>query len=129
MERINISSNAVWENIVGYSRLVKIGSQIYISGTTATDDNGKIIGIDNPYEQTIKCIKNIEAALIKVGANLSHIVRTRIYVKNINHWEIIGKAHGEYFDKIKPATTMVEVSNLILPEILVEIEAEAILFK
>ncbi|MBK7106749.1 MAG: RidA family protein [Ignavibacteriae bacterium] len=128
-ERINISSNAVWEDIVGYSRAVKIGQNIYISGTTATDENGKIVGIDDPYLQTIKCIKNIENALLKIGANLTNIVRTRIFVTNIENWEKIGKAHGEYFDKIKPATSMIEIKKLILPEMLVEIEADAILFE
>ncbi|MFZ1290096.1 MAG: RidA family protein [Melioribacteraceae bacterium] len=128
-ERINISSNTVWEDIVGYSRAVKIGPHIFISGTTATDENGNIVGIDNSYIQTIQCIQNIERALQKVGANLSHIVRTKIYAKNISDWEIIGKAHGEFFINIKPATTMVEIKSLILPEMLVEIEADAICYE
>lgn len=124
-KRINISSNAPWEEIVGYSRAVRIGPFISVAGTTATDDNGNIVGINNPYEQTIKCIKNIEIALNKAGAELSDVIRTRIYVINIDDWEIIGKAHGEFFKNIKPAATMVEVKRLIAPEVLVEIEADA----
>ncbi len=124
-KRINISSGAPWEDIVGYSRAVKIGNQIFVSGTTATDTNGNIVGLNNVYTQTIHCIKNIENALAKANANLKDIVRVRIFVKNIDDWEIIGKALSKYFIKIKPAATMVEVSKLISPEILVEIEADA----
>ncbi len=124
-KRINISSGAPWEDIVGYSRAVKIGNQIFVSGTTATDTNGNIVGLNNVYAQTIQCIKNIENALAKANANLKDIVRVRIFVKNIDDWEIIGKALSKYFIKIKPAATMVEVSKLISPEILVEIEADA----
>ena len=127
--RVNISSNSPWEDIVGYSRAVKIDNHIYVSGTTATDEDGAIVGIGDPYKQTIQIIKNIQSALHKAEAELTDIVRIRIYVTNIEHWEIIGKALSEYFINIKPAATMVEVSKLISPEILVEIEAEAYLSK
>ncbi|MCB0730562.1 MAG: RidA family protein [Ignavibacteriae bacterium] len=125
--RENISGNSPWEDIVGYSRAVKFGNQIFISGTTATDNNGKIVGLNDPYEQTIHIIKNINSALKKAGAALKDIVRIRIYVVDINNWEIIGKALSKYFIDIKPAATMVEVNKLISPEILVEIEADAFL--
>lgn len=125
--RENISGNSPWEDIVGYSRAVKFGNHIFISGTTATDNNGKIVGLNDPYEQTIHIIKNINSALKKAGAALKDIVRIRIYVVDINNWEIIGKALSKYFIDIKPAATMVEVNKLISPEILVEIEADAFL--
>jgi enamine deaminase RidA (YjgF/YER057c/UK114 family) len=125
--RINISSNSPWEEIVGYSRAVKIDNHIFVSGTTATDDSGNIIGINNPYIQTKQCISNINLALSNAGASLSDIVRLRIFVVNIDDWEIIGKALGESFKLIKPAATMVEVKRLITKEILVEIEADAYL--
>jgi enamine deaminase RidA (YjgF/YER057c/UK114 family) len=124
--RKNISTETPWEPIFGYSRVVRVGPYVYVSGTTATDKSGNIIGIGNPHMQSIQIIKNIQTALQKVDASLNNVVRTRIYTTNINNWEKIGQAHLEFFREIRPACTLVEVSHLISPEILVEMEADAI---
>jgi enamine deaminase RidA (YjgF/YER057c/UK114 family) len=125
-QRINISSGAKWEDIVGYSRAVRIGNIVEVAGTTAVDENGQVVGGNDPYEQAKFALGKIERALKEAGASLKDVVRTRMFVKDIRQWEEIGRAHGEFFREIKPAATMVEVKALISPELLVEIEATAI---
>ena len=126
MKRENIASGAPWEPIVGYSRAVRVGDHVYVSGTTATDAEGTIVGIGDPYAQTRQIIANLKSALERAGARLEDVVRTRIFVTDIGQWEAVGRAHGEAFAMIRPVCTMVEVAKLIAPEIMVEIEADAI---
>jgi enamine deaminase RidA (YjgF/YER057c/UK114 family) len=127
VERTNISTSFPWEDVIGSSRAVKIGSHIHVSGTTAINEQGKLIGLGDPYAQTKQIIKNIELALNMAGAGLENIVRTRIYLTNIDSWKSVGKAHEEFFINIRPATSMIEVSRLISREMLVEIEADAVI--
>ena len=125
MERIRVSTGTKWEPIVGYSRAIRVRNHIYVSGTTATDERGEMVGEGDAYAQTVRALRNVENALQELGASLEQVVRTRMFVTDMSRWEEYGRAHGDFFRDVRPATTMVQVKRLILPQMLIEIEADA----